>query len=415
MSEPIYELDIDLDFVNHLVDPDAFAVIKAECLKPDLIVDEYVREIYRWQNEHYREHGQIATASALEASFDDAAISAPLTAIGDLIQRMRERHLHNAGRIAIKRVAEAYKHDHLTVASELMREGRELSALTSRKGEAWGSGDHERSMLEYHKNVLKGPGPSLGFKELDEYFFGQRGLTFILGAPKSMKSWMCINAVLQNVIEGKTVWLDSLELPAYEANMRLRCMAADVPWWKFIKGRLDKSDFAKLAEAGDYLDSLGTFRVVSPPIGDRDTKTLVQQAVDAGADVLFIDQLQYLQDSNGTRLGDGNTTGAYWGVGDDLREFSKQIPITVLHQFNRSVMNADEMPQVQQAKGSSMVEEVGTLVLGLWANKDMRHSNIMQIGTLASRNYGLPAWEIKVEMNKGCGFEIIGTVDDKAA
>ena len=58
-----------------------------------------------------------------------------------------------------------------------------------------------------------------------------------------------------------------------------------------------------------------------------------------------------------------------------------------------------------------MIEEVGTTVLGLWANKDMRHSRIVELGVLASRNFDLVSWEISVNLSKGCGFELIGKVE----
>jgi hypothetical protein len=65
-------------------------------------------------------------------------------------------------------------------------------------------------------------------------------------------------------------------------------------------------------------------------------------------------------------------------------------------------MKADEMPEMQQAKGSSAIEEVATLGLGLWANKDMRNSNIIELGTLASRNYEHASWELGVSLTRHC-------------
>jgi hypothetical protein len=84
----------------------------------------------------------------------------------------------------------------------------------------------------------------------------------------------------------------------------------------------------------------------------------------------------------------------------------------VVHQFNRSVMNAKEMPEAQQAKGSAAVEEVATLALGLWANKEMRKNNIVEMGTLASRNYALERWRVGVQLSHGCSLDMLGIVDD---
>jgi hypothetical protein len=411
----IYELDLDYDLANHIADPESWAVLRSENLPDELIQDEYIQKVYDWQKRHHRIHGKPASGSALEASFEDLALGEPLTAVGDLIQRLRERYARNQARVAIRSLGEVYQDDPLRVIEEMKRKARDLSKIVVGKGESWGIGDHERAMREYNKYLTRGQGPSFGFKELDEYFYGQRGLTFWLGAPKSMKTWVAfINGILANVLEGRRVEAASLELPAAEANMRLKCLAANVPWWKYLKGRLSEEDKIAMAEAEAVLsDCGGSYRIVSPPIGERRVEQIVQPALDGGADVLFIDQLQYLQDQTGTRLGDGNNTGSYWGVGDDLRGASHELPITVIHQFNRSVMNSDEMPSMQQAKGSSMVEEVGTLVLGLHANKDMRLSNLMHVGTLATRNYGLATWELGVQMTKGCKFEINEKVEDE--
>jgi hypothetical protein len=87
------------------------------------------------------------------------------------------------------------------------------------------------------------------------------------------------------------------------------------------------------------------------------------------------------------------------------------MPIFVIHQFNRSVMNAEKMPELQQAKGAAAIEETATLMLGLWANKDMRRSNVVELGTLASRNFSYEAWEIGIELSKSCDFELLGRAE----
>lgn len=412
LSTEIYELDLDWDLVQHIALPDSFDTLRIEGLSPSLIEDEYVRGVWEWAVDHYHEHRQQATASVLEAQFDEIAIDKPLTAVGDLLDRLRYRYVKNYGRDVIKTVAASYKEEPLSLATEMSKAARELSELISKRGEVWGTGDTDRSILEYHKHVTKGVGPSYGFEEVDQHFHGQRGVTFWLAPPKGMKSWIgAVNVAVENIMQGRAVFVYSLELPAFETNMRIRCMAADVPWWKFVKGQMDPEDLEHMRTVGEVIDSYGLFRVEKPPMGERDAALMTQRAIDAGADLVVFDQLQYIQDRTGTPLGDRNETGAYWGIGNVLRDLSDQIPINVIHQFNRTTMFADEMPSMQQAKGSSMIEEVGTTVLGLWANKDMRHSRIVELGTLASRNFDLVSWEISVNLSKGCKFELIGKVE----
>ncbi len=247
--EEIFELDLDWDFLNHLVLHNSWSTIKAEVITSVLLEDEYATKVFDWQNNHAAKYGKIATASVLEDQFDDLTIGEPLTAIEDLLIRLRERYLRNNGRDAIKAVASVYKEEPLETGSAMIKAGRDLLAITQTRGESWGTGDTDRSILEYHKNVVKGMGPSFGFKELDDFFFGQRGLTFWLGSPKSMKSWFATNAVLQNIMDGNYVELYALELPAYEAQMRVRCMAANIPWWKFIKCNLSSEDLERLEQS----------------------------------------------------------------------------------------------------------------------------------------------------------------------
>lgn len=413
MSETldIVELDLDWDFLSHLALRDSWAEIKAEGVTEVLLEDEYAREVFAWQNAHAREHGRPATGSVLEDQFGDLTIDEPLTVIGDLIIRLRERYLKNNGKNHLRNLASIYKKEPLETGTAMIAAGRELVSLTQRRGETWGTGDTDRSILEYHKNVIKGIGPSFGFKELDNHLHGQRGLTFWLGVPKSGKSWLGVNALVENVMQGKYVELHALELPAYEAQMRVRCMVANIPWWKYVKCALDEDDLENLENTGKALDELGLFKVIKAPHGKRDAEELVRGSIDRGADLVIIDQLQYLEE-NGRALGHRNETGAYWGAGDKLRSLSDEIPIHVIHQFNRGAMFAEEMPPVEHAKGSSMIEEMATACFGTWANKDMRASGLIEIGLLASRNHPLASWECKVELNYGCSFDIIGRCDD---
>lgn len=412
MSDDIVALDLDWDLLNHLALPNSVGRLRAEAITSDLIEDDLVNSVFEWQMHHYREYGKPATASVLEDEFDDIAIDEPLTTIDDLIGRLRARFMRNNGMKTLEELIEQYNNDPLDVAHLMYEKGRELTTLVTRRGESYGTGDYDRSMAEYDRMVVKGKGPSFGFDEVDNHFHGQRGLTFLVGAPKSYKSWFTVNAAVANVLDGKAATLYSLELPAHEAYNRVLHCAANVPWWKFLRGALQKEDRAALREAAEVLDGSGVLRVVKPEPGERDADRMIHNARDLGADAVFIDQLQYMEAKGGRTLGANNDTGDYWDVCGRLRDYSDSGPIWIVHQFNRSVMFADEMPSMQQAKGSAAIEETATTALGLWANKDMRSSNVVEMGTLASRNYEWYSWEFGVRLSHECHFEMIGQVEE---
>lgn len=415
MQNEVYALDLDWDLIQHLALPESIGYLQAEQFTSDLIEDSLTATVFEWQMLHTREHGKAASAAVLEDQFDEITVQKPQTAIGDLVSRFRERYMRNTGRQVIRNLAEMVNEDPLAVAREMMKGGRRLADLTLRRGEVFSTADYHRLMGLYDKKAQQGRGPSLGFSNVDDHFNGMLGVTFLIAAPKTYKSWFTINSVKENVILGGCPYLYSLELPADEASMRLLCMTADIPYWKYLKRAIMPEDRARLKEAADILEQQGVYHIEKPMQGERNTQRLIERALNAGATSIFIDQLQYMETPKGVSLGAANNTGDYFDVVNDLRNYSDQVPIFVVHQFNRSVMNAQEMPEMQQGKGSSAIEEVATLSLGLWANKEMRKSNVIELGTLASRNYGYESWRLDVSLSHGCNLDMIGPVDDEDA
>lgn len=407
----VYALDLDEDLLSHLADEDSWAELQAEGLDPELIEDEFVRDVYEWQLAHQRKHRRPASPSALAETFD-LDLVAPLTAPGDLLDRLRERYAKNRQRDKLREVVKLQQEDPIQVAGALVKAGRELQALLIPKGDTFGTGDHDRAMRLYDQKVAQGPGASFGHRLLDEYFYGMIGITFWIAPPKRYKSWMMLCALVENVRQGRAAWLYSLELPAKETDFRLRCMIADVPWWHYTKNALTESDKKRMAEAAEIIDGSGIYRIVKPPDGERDIDSMVYKARDAGADVIFFDQLQNIE-VEGKSLFAWNKTEKYAEVLNRARDLSDEGPLGIAHQFNREARWADSMPPIENAKGSSSIEEIATVALGMFANKDMMRSGTIEVGTLISRNTGLPSWEMDVELSRGCSFTIERRIEDE--
>jgi len=401
-------VDPDIELLSHLPDPESWVVLRGEGFRDALIEDPAVLAIYQWADQHYREHGQVATAAVLDEEFE-IDFTEPETAIGDLIDRMRQRYMKNQGRDAVRSIGEQFKVDPSGVPKLLLQQGKELTDLLSRRGEMYGTGDIDRTLKGYLDKATKGPGPSLGFKDLDDYFYGQRGITIYAGPRKSWKSWFMVKAEIENTFQGNYPWLYALELPAEETNMRLVCMLADIPWHKYIHNTLTRDEQKFMREVAKDLDEQGAYKITQPSQGERSIDELIGKAQDAGAGAILIDQLQYVE-VDGKSLGAWNETGKYWEVLDRARNLSDAVCFA--HQFNRSIINADKMPSVEQLKGSAAIEETATLVLGLWASKEMRKSKCLEIGTLAARNADFRNWEVEVDLTHRCNFEITGVVED---
>lgn len=411
-SEPV-ALDIDWDFALHLAIPESVRTIQQEQVKEALIEDEESLSVFQWQMDHVSKTGKPATASVLEDQFPDIAFDSPETTISDLIERMRKRYMRNEGRSLIRRIAHVASEDPLATAQEMIESGRKLSDITRRRGEVFGPNDFNRALDHYDEQVLRGPGPTFGFPEIDEHFNGISQLQFLIAPPKTYKSWVSVKTFYENAIEGNNPYLYSLELPAVDTEWRLSCMAAGVPYWKYLKHAIEPHERKRMTTMMDELREMGDFHIEKPQPGERGVHHLINRALELGSSCVIIDQLQYIENRKGQSLGATNNTGDYWEVCMDLRDYSDQIPIMVVHQFNRSVMqNKGELPEMQQIKGSAAIEETGTLLLALHATKEQRKSNIVQIGTLASRNFEYKSWTLGVSLSTDCDIAMIGEVTE---
>jgi hypothetical protein len=375
----VFDLDLDEEVISHLALPESVHAFRAERLKSTLIEDEEVAAMYEWAMTYFREHSRPATPTVLAEEFD-LTFASPETEVGYLIEQLRERYVVNHAREEMAKVANAYKEDPMLVAPTMVRVGQELARLVVPQGDAFGSGDLDRVLDLYDKRALQGPGASLGFQELDDYYYGKRAYHY------------------------------SLELPPEETNERLYAMAANIPPWKFIKGALTREDRKLLHDVSGLLDEQGSYKIVKPPRGERKIGNLVERARDDGAEVIYFDQLQYVEDSHGNPLFQAKPQ-EYGEVLNEARDLSDDGPLWIVHQFNRSAMFSDKMPEMQQAKGAAACEEVASLILGLWANKDMAKSGITEFGSIASRHFMDQSWEIAVDLNRGCRFECLGIAE----
>jgi replicative DNA helicase len=389
--------------------PQSLDVVVQENFSSDLIFDDSIREIYDWQLSYIRKYGKAASKELLCDQFSEynLVLVPPKSNILDLLERLRKRYAIIETQRVLNAISREVVDNPLLAARKLVDEGRSLASKISSRKELFERKDIDKALDRYARRVERGRGPSFGFEEIDEFYYGQELLTFLVAAPKIGKSWVTINSALKNIENGLTVVIFPLELPAETTDFRLRCMAADIPFWKYLHGQLSDTDIKMLKRKSEQLS--GSYLVEKPARDHRSIYALYQTALEYEADVIYIDQLQYIENRNGRSLGSTNDTKDFFDVVDSLKDLCDEhsVPVWMVHQFNREA-RTDEFPIMQNIKSSASIEECATLVLGLHSNREMRKSKIIQIGTLASRNYGHNRWDLKMEMVNGCNFKLIG-------
>ncbi len=141
----VYQLDLDEELLSHLVIPESLNVIRHEGIAADLIEDPEIEKVFLWQMEHGREHKQFATITVVADEFD-LDFEEPETAIGDLLERLRDRYVKNHAREKLEKVSEAYKEDPMLVVKVLPQVAREFQAVVGARGESYGTGDYDAAM-----------------------------------------------------------------------------------------------------------------------------------------------------------------------------------------------------------------------------------------------------------------------------
>ena len=419
MSDEILAIDLDDEIIFHMALPESVTFLRTEDLSTDLIFDDFAREVYGFQMNHVKEHGIAATPEVLCDEFDgfnDTPILElydPVTAVGDLLMRLRERFVRYTGKGIVSDLADLCIEHPLEVANRLLVEGRKLSTLVTGKGEVYGTGDFDRAWDGYEALAEQGQGPSLGYDEIDEHFAGMLGLTYLVATRKSYKSWITLNTVLQNVMQGKKCKLYPLELPAFETYWRFICLASDIPYWKFHKRALMPTDRAHMKETIEFIDDHGLFQIEKPDTRARGVQRMMESALNDGMDAVFIDQLQYVENQKGYTVGSQNDTGVYWEVCDDFRNYSDKVPIgSSINSIDPSCITWTNFPAHSKERARLAIEETATLELGLWCNKPMRTAGALQIGTLESRNHDHKHWHLQVDLSHGCSFTMIGEYEE---
>jgi putative DNA primase/helicase len=130
ISKVLPNLVYDLEFLYHVADEESWVVIESEEFSAELLEDKRVVEVYEWQLAHVAKYGQVAPKDVLLDEFKDIELQLPQTAIGDLIERLRERYIRNEGRDSLRKIIDLHKEEPLAVPATLVREGKRLTNLT---------------------------------------------------------------------------------------------------------------------------------------------------------------------------------------------------------------------------------------------------------------------------------------------
>jgi replicative DNA helicase len=367
---------------------------------------------------YLRETGRAPSVDVLLEEFGDAVLervggddTSTVTEIEYLIDRFKSRYIEIKREAIVRDIAS--KRDPNEFVEALAAHNREMF-LASTSGDYIVSQDtHKLETAYLIDQMAQGfrQGITYGFPQLDLHTGGSKRnhLTFLVASPKRFKTFIALNAFIEQRRAGEIPVFHTLELSKAEIWSRALCMLSGVSFTKFDRGQLMKADWKKIEQAEEEFSALGPFYIVEPAYDKRKVSDLLLEAQKVDATTIIVDQLNYIQ-----------SAGNYFKENEKYREIVQEmklsagrhnIPWMCLGQFTREASSLEEMATPDMIGLTRAITETSDLVLGLHRNEEMKEDSIVQIGVMEGRHCesGRSArWNIKVDLWNQTSFRIEG-------
>jgi replicative DNA helicase len=220
-------------------------------------------------------------------------------------------------------------------------------------------------------------GVTSGFKKVDEYLggFHPSDLIILAGRPSMGKTALATNfafnaarAALEKK-EGAAVAFFSLEMSSEQLANRLLGQEAGLSSDLIRRGDIGKSDFPRLVEVSNRLNSLPFFIDDTPALSVATLRTRARRLMrQESLGMIVIDYLQLLAGGGGKRSAE-NRVLELSEITRGLKALAKElnVPILALSQLSRSVEQRDDKrPQLADLRESGSIEQDADMVMFIY-------------------------------------------------
>lgn len=243
---------------------------------------------------------------------------------------------------------------------------------------------------------LKGEliGLPTGFIDLDRKTSGlQKGDLIIVAARPAMgKTSFCLNLALNAALRAEAkVAVFSLEMPSSQLTMRLLGSESRVGISDLRSGRLDHSEWDRLAAAMPELSKAQLYIEDSGDINVYLMRAKLKRLQrDQGLDLVVIDYMQLMSGTN--RLAQQNRTQEVSEISRGLKVMAKElnVPVIALSQLSRAAeQRSDHRPQLSDLRESGSIEQDADIVCFLYREDYYRKKQHEEVQTVHEDDYGL--------------------------
>lgn len=416
MLESPKPIVLENELIDHLGVPESAQTLYDRRFSPEFLTEEeaFGKSALEFQYSHIEKYGSPANKAILENRFNIELFD-PSSDIDWLVDQFRERYAR--GKIE----------DVLSdIATDLYREfpnqvlDRTITSLTRIREEVRdkkyvvNASEYQEFLQKYNEDLdkKKHQGISFGFKEVNDVLFGlkQGELVYVIGRPKRYKSWMLMKSMVDAQKSGARCMFFTLEMEMEEMFHRYACMAAGISWSQFKQGKLSPQEMDTFSRNMERIIDRGDVNIAKPPRGERTVHALSMIAKEHGADIVYVDQLKFIE--SGRKISADLRFREIEYINEDLKDACSNFPFYVAAQFNREAANLKEMADLSKIGLSDSIGQTADVILGLHQTKDMRNSQVLELGVIEARAYEAAAWELKVELSQNSNFRITGIRDE---
>ncbi len=230
------------------------------------------------------------------------------------------------------------------------------------------------------------------FKQLDLMTSGlQRGDLVILAArPAVGKTSFALNIALNSALEGYSVGIFSLEMPAEQLMLRILSTESGIPHQKIRNATISSDEWVELTNVAARLAELKFFIDDSAGISILDLRTKARKIKsEHNVDLFVIDYLQLLHASRQFE----NRHQEVSEISRSLKALAKElnVPIIALSQLSRAVENrVDKRPMMSDLRESGALEQDADVVMFLYRdliyNPETENPNLAELIIGKQRN-----------------------------
>ena len=248
-----------------------------------------------------------------------------------------------------------------------IRQGREIQGLEPISPIIQGT---YKRLAELSASGSDIPGLSTGLVDVDRAIAGlnKSDLILIAARPGMGKTSMGLNILLHaGKFSRKSVAFFSLEMSREQLAMRLLSSEGFVELKRLITGRLNQSDWDKVAAASAALSQSKIYIDDNPMISVADMKSKCRRMDNLG--LVVIDYLQLMTSAGGTVRQGENRQQIVSDISRSLKIMAKElnVPVVCLSQLSRGPESrADKRPMLSDLRESGAIEQDADIVMFLF-------------------------------------------------